>query len=318
MDDRESLEVREEVLEQLVLLANLSAAEAVQGRDTAEDVVDEGNDDRDTDRVGPDTNDRDNVRPSTVGSGERVPVGSAREPAEETEDGRDGVDTQDGANKLPAGERDVRLATAETGDKDEPVLGERNLEEENLLGVAEVLDDTTVVQEQGSAEDPGTTGKKETEDDRNEPDLGQLPLDGGASVRSVVVGDGDRGNVGEQGDEDDEVSADHLVEDDDREDKVDFEVETERDTVLDVSLHAVENLTGDLDGGDDRRETLVEEDDVGSRASSVRGTFDSDTTVSLLERGSVVDTVTSPERGTGKIVSSRDFNASFRAAPILG
>jgi len=49
-------------------------------------------------------------------------------------------------------------------------------------------------------------------------------------------------------------------------------------------------LTRGLDGQDDGGETGGEEDNVGSGLGSFGGTFDSDTTVGLLERGSVVDT----------------------------
>ena len=67
-------------------------------------------------------------------------------------------------------------------------------------------------------------------------------------------------------------------------------MQAERDTVLDVRLHALEDLAGGLDGEDDGAETGSQEDDIGGGLSSLRGALDSDTTISLLERRSVVDT----------------------------
>lgn len=73
-------------------------------------------------------------------------------------------------------------------------------------------------------------------------------------------------------------------------------METEGNTVLDVSLHTLENLASDLDGQDDGRETGGEEDNVSGSLGSLSGTFDGNTTIGLLERGSIVDTVTSHSR----------------------
>ena len=47
----------------------------------------------------------------------------------------------------------------------------------------------------------------------HDPDLGQLPLDGRLGVRRVVVGDGDGGQVGEDGEEDCEVRSPTLIAD---------------------------------------------------------------------------------------------------------
>lgn len=65
------------------------------------------------------------------------------------------------------------------------------------------------------------------------------------------------------------------------------------DTVDNVGVHAVENLARSLEGINDGTETRGKEDDIGSGAGSVGGTLDSNTSISLLERGSIVDTVTS-------------------------
>lgn len=178
--------------------------------------------------------------------------------------------------------------------------------------------------------DPCSCSESEAEDGRDDPDLGQLPLDGLACGLRVVVwegsasvreekkgvkrrtGDGDGGDVGKDGEEDDEVDANGLVLDEHVEEKEDLEVKAQGDTVDDVGTHAVEDLAGGLDGKDDGRKSLVEEDDVGgglerrkvslpdfekgedtTHLSSVGGSLDGDTAVGLLECRSVVDTVTS-------------------------
>jgi hypothetical protein len=55
----------------------------------------------------------------------------------------------------------------------------------------------------------------------------------------------------------------------------------------------VENLAGSLEGINDSTETGGKEDNIGSGTGSVGGTFDSNTGISLLQGGSIVDTVTS-------------------------
>jgi len=119
---------------------------------------------------------------------------------------------------------------------------------------------------------------------------------------TYIVGNGDGGQISEEGDEDNEVGADGLVDDDHRGDKVKLEMETESNTVLDISLHTLENLTGDLNGQDDGGKTRSEEDDIGGGLGSFGGTFDSDTTIGLLERGSVVDTWDDQYLNAGMVV----------------
>jgi len=284
-------QVANEVLDLGVGLGAVLAAEVVEPRDLAQDVVDHGDDDGDTDRVGPDDNDGDNVDitvDGVLGGGRRAGLLEVtRQPAEDGEESSKRIDTQDGSNELP---RWPGLST--TGDEDQPVLGQRDLEEQDLLRRTEVLDQTTVGQEEVSTDNPSGNGQEETKDDGNDPDLGQLPLDRAHLEVSIVVGNGDGGQVSEEGDEDDQVSADGLVDDDHGGDQVDLEVETQSDTVLDVGLHALEDLTGQLDGIDDGAQTGSEEDNVGGSLVSLGGTLDGNTTVGLLEGRSVVDTVT--------------------------
>ena len=51
---------------------------------------------------------------------------------------------------------------------------------------------------------------------RDDPDLRQLPFNGFACVRRVIVGNSDSTQVGEESDEDDEVGPDGLVQHEDR------------------------------------------------------------------------------------------------------
>lgn len=67
-------------------------------------------------------------------------------------------------------------------------------------------------------------------------------------------------------------------------------MQTQSDTVLNVCLHALENLTSGLDRQNDRAETGCEEDDVGSGLSSLRRAFHCNTAISLLERRGIVYT----------------------------
>ena len=148
---------------------------------------------------------------------------------------------------------------------------------------AEVLDETAVGDEYGATHDPGAHGKEYAEDDGDDPDLGQLPFDGALLEVCVVVSDGDGGQISEQGEEDDKLDTDGLVDDDHRSDEIDLQVQAEGDTVLDVCLHTLENLTGDLDGRDDGGKTGGEEDNIGSSLGSFSSTFDSNTAIGLLQ-----------------------------------
>lgn len=106
----------------------------------------------------------------------------------------------------------------------------------------------------------------------------------------VVVGDGDGSQVGEKGDEDDEIWSNGLVEDDHREGEVDLEVNAKSNSVFHVGLHPLEDLSRRLDGENDRAEAGREEDDICCGLRCFRRAFHSDTTIGLLERRGVVDT----------------------------
>jgi hypothetical protein len=107
---------------------------------------------------------------------------------------------------------------------------------------------------------------------------------------TYIVSNCDSRKIGKKSDEDNKLGADSLINDDHGGDQVDLEMQTQGDTVLDVRLHTLENLAGNLDGKDDSAETGGEEDDVGGGLGSLGRALDSNTTIGLLEGGSVVDT----------------------------
>ena len=292
MFDSQLRDVVKQVLNLRVDNRAVLAAEVVEGGDDGEDVVDDRNNDRDTNRVSPDDNNGDNVSVGVLG--ELSLAGRASldvftgEPAEDTEEGSKDIDNEDGTNKLPRG---PGLTT--TGDEDEPVLGKGDFQEEHGLGRTVVLDDTTVLEEERSTHDPGTSSKKNTEDNGDNPDLGQLPFDRTSLEVSVVVSDGNGSQIGEQGNEHNEISLDGLVDDDHGGNKVELKVDTQSNTVLDIGLHTLEDLAGKLDSVDNGAETRGKENNVSSSLGSFSGTLDSNTTIGLLEGRSVVDTVTS-------------------------
>lgn len=162
--ERKLAESSNHVLNGRVLAVTVLATELIEPSDAVKQIVDNGDDDSDTDGVSPDNNNGDNVNPAVitelaVGLGVGL-VWLTRHPAEDSEDGSEGIDTENGTNKLEGRER-----LAATGDEDEPVLSEGNFEEENGLDSTEVLDDTTVGEEEGATDDPGTESEEQTQND---------------------------------------------------------------------------------------------------------------------------------------------------------
>jgi len=275
-----------EVLQRSLLLAalgGLAVHEVVEADAVLEKVVDTSHNAEDAEREDPDSDNSDDGGLLLV-----------LEPTENAKEGGKDINDEDSAGELPRGDRGPE-GTVGTGDEDEPVLSERDLEEDDLVKVTEVLDDTTVgaVGIHGGDGNPGADSEDDTEEDGHSPELRKVPLDGGLAEGSVVVGNGQGGNIGENGDKDDKLNVQAAVENGDPETEVDLQMDRKGDTVHNVRVHAVENLAGSLEGINDGTETGGKEDDIGGGAGSVRGTLDSNTGISLLERGSIVDTVTS-------------------------
>lgn len=100
-------QVHDDVLHLGVGTAALGTAEVVEPRPLVEQVVHDGDDDDDTDGVGPDDDDGDDAGVA-VGGEEPVVVGgvgglagAASKPAEDTEEGSEDIDSEDGADELP-------------------------------------------------------------------------------------------------------------------------------------------------------------------------------------------------------------------------
>lgn len=106
----------------------------------------------------------------------------------------------------------------------------------------------------------------------------------------VIVGNRNGSQIGEQSNEHNQFSADDFAEDTDGGRQIDFQVQTQRNSVLDVCLHSLENLASSLDGQHDRGETGGKEDDIGGGLSSFRGSLDGDAAISFLEGWSIIDT----------------------------
>lgn len=236
--------VADDVLDLGVLLVAVLAAEVVDPGEAVERKIDDGDEDEDAERVRPHDHDGDDVGPpvvrvAEVRRGRRLHQASAAagQPAEQGEDGGERVDAEDREHQLP---RRPRLPAAR--DEDEPVLGQGDLEEEDLLDRPEVLHHAPVRQEHRAPHDPRPRREQRAEDHADDPDLLQLPLDGARLDVRVVVGDGDGGEVGEERDEDDEVRADRLVDDHHGGREVDLQVQAEGDAVLHIRFHPLEDL----------------------------------------------------------------------------
>jgi hypothetical protein len=279
--ESELAERRNHVLDGWVLAAAVLAAELVEPCDLVQEVVDNGDDDGDTDGVGPNDDNSDDIHPAVLalvegGLGVSL-VESAGQPTEQTEESSNDIDSKDGADKLEG-----RPCFTTTRNEDEPVLGKGNFEEEDFLHIAKVLDDTTVGQEHGATDDPSAKSENYTEHDGDDPDLWQLPFDRTLFRVCVIVGYRDGGKIGEEGDEDDELGTDGLADDDHRCDQVNLQMQAKGDTVLDVGLHALENLTGGLDGQDDSGKTGGKEDDISSSLGSFGRSLDGDTAIGYI------------------------------------
>jgi len=159
-------QVTDDVLHLSVGMASLRAAKIVEPADLVKEVVDNSDDDDNTNGVTPNNDDSDDARMSILGKKTSM-IGwvtlltsSSGKPSKDTEEGREDVDTKDSSNKLPRGP-----GFTATGDEDKPILSERDFQEEYTLDGTEVLNDTTVWQEHRATNDPGSEGEKYTEDD---------------------------------------------------------------------------------------------------------------------------------------------------------
>jgi hypothetical protein len=163
----------QDVLHLGISVGSADTSDVVEPFDLVQQIVDNSNDDSNKDGVTPNNNTGDNAGASVsaqekdVGGGWvtwSVTIGGQQ--TEDTEESRNNIDTENCGNQLPR-----RPGVGTTGDEDKPVFSERDLEEEDTLNVSEVLNDTTVWKEQSATNDPGSHGKKYTENDGDNPDL---------------------------------------------------------------------------------------------------------------------------------------------------
>jgi len=153
-------EMGNDVFDLGISLGALGTSEVVQPCQLVKHVVGDGADDNDTNGVTPNNADSDNRGVAVLGKTGVLGnwVGSltsvATQPAEDTEEGCENIDTADSADELPRGP-----GLTSTSDEDEPVLSERDLEEEHSLDGSEVVNHTTVGEEERSTHNPGTESK---------------------------------------------------------------------------------------------------------------------------------------------------------------
>jgi len=156
-------EMRDDVLHLCIRTTALSTSKVVQPRKLVKEIIDDGNDDRNRNRVSPNNDDSDNGSVAILGE-----VGSlvdrmgqlsstATEPAEDAEKRGKDINCKDGEDELIRG-----IGLSSTGDEDEPILGERGLKEEYALDGAEVLNEAAVGKEHCTTHDPGTESQKST------------------------------------------------------------------------------------------------------------------------------------------------------------
>lgn len=89
-------------------------------------------------------------------------------PSEQTEACGDNIDGQNGTSQLPRWARRPERSDG-TSDENKPVLGQRDLQEQDTVNTTEVLDDTSLWQEHSCQGNPGTDGQDDTHDDRHTP-----------------------------------------------------------------------------------------------------------------------------------------------------
>lgn len=79
----------------------------------------------------------------------------------------------------------------------------------------------------------------------------------------VIVGHRNGCQIGKKGQEDHKVNTKSFIDDAHRGDQIDLQMEAESDTILNISFHALEDLSCNLDGADNGAKARSEEDDIG-------------------------------------------------------
>lgn len=216
--------------------------------------------------------------------------------------GEDKGEGQDGRGTLDEGE------TLGAGDKDQSLGESRNLEVDNrvetvivvstLITVITVpLAETHVLEELGvdgnGKEGEGREGEVDTVDDSRAENLLEVPVVGVLRGDDAVLGDGQDGSVVEDSEDKNHEGREIKLPGKDHDREAEDDTDSDRAGVGRVVAHALEDLAGSEDGIDNDRQTGLGQDNVGSRAGSVRGISDSNTDVGLGKSRGIVDTITS-------------------------
>src|SRR5579871_6277808 len=98
---------------------------------------------------------------------------------------------------------------------------------------------------------------------------------------SIVICHSHCSQVGKQSNENNEFDTNRFVNNDHASRQVDLQVQAKADTILDVCLHTLKDLSGSLDCQNNCTETWCQENYVSSSLSRLRSTFHRDTTISL-------------------------------------
>mmetsp|Transcript_33175 Transcript_33175/g.80582 ORF Transcript_33175/g.80582 Transcript_33175/m.80582 type:complete len:476 (+) Transcript_33175:145-1572(+) len=156
--------------------------------------------------------------------------------------------------------------------------------------------------EGGDEEEDARRDGREAEDGADEEHLAQVPRLWVAGGLDVVSRDREHARVVDERDEDDRehgeaevllIRVGEVVRgiEEDRDEEEEDQLDGAGDSVDAVVADALEDLAAHDHGVDDDAEPGLGQDDVGRGPRSVRGAFDSDPDLGLLERRGVVDTV---------------------------
>jgi len=155
--------------------------EVIKCNRVLEEIVNTAQDTENTKRIDPNTDDGDDAGLFAV-----------LKPTEDGEESSNDINEQDGTRQLPRRNRGPKR-TVGASNEDKPVLSEGNLQEQDLITITKVLNDTAIITSAGEHSgkcNPGTNSKDKTEKDRHAPELGQVPLDRRLGEGRIVVGDG--------------------------------------------------------------------------------------------------------------------------------
>jgi len=168
---RYSLHRHQEVLDSSSVLLWLSwstVTQVVESFGFRHQVVSTTHDTEDTEGPDPDSDNGNDVSPVL------------RPPAEQGETGGDDINDKDGTTQLPRWNRGPER-TIGSGDENQPVLSQRDLQEKDTVKTTKVLNNTTLLNEHGSQSNPSTNSQNYTKDNGHTHNLGVFHLTGAGS-----------------------------------------------------------------------------------------------------------------------------------------